>query len=71
MPNFSTTIEYLRHSISANSVMPLDKHLKIILECPAPQNVSQLRTFIDMVMYYHKRIPNLTNHLDLLHELLK
>lgn len=40
------------------------------MEAPSPQNVSQLRSFLGLLTYYAKFVPNLANMLKPLHELL-
>jgi len=37
---------------------------------PAPQDVSQLRSFVGMVQYYARFLPDLSSHLGPLHRLL-
>lgn len=59
---FSTSVEYLGHTILASGIKPSEKRQEAILKCPAPQNVNQLRSFIGMTMYYQKHVPHLTSH---------
>lgn len=44
--------------------------MKAVVEAPSPQNVSQLRSFLGLLTYYAKFVPNLANMLKPLHELL-
>ena len=45
--------------------------LQAVKEAPTPQNVSQLRSFLGLVMYYQKFIPNLATMLYPLNCLLR
>ena len=42
-----------------------------VKRAPVPQNVSELRSFLGMVQYYHPFLPGLATTLAPLHELLK
>uniref|UniRef100_A0A4W5R0Y7 Reverse transcriptase/retrotransposon-derived protein RNase H-like domain-containing protein n=1 Tax=Hucho hucho TaxID=62062 RepID=A0A4W5R0Y7_9TELE len=44
--------------------------VKAVAEAPSPQNMSQLRSFLGLLTYYAKFVPNLANMLKPLHELL-
>ena len=44
--------------------------MKAITDMPAPQDVSQLRSFVGMVQYYARFLPDLSSHLGPLHRLL-
>ena len=65
------TVEYLGHSISAEGLRPTQEKVRAIVEAPAPQNVSQLRSFLGLVNYYGKFLPNLSSTLAPLHRLLR
>ena len=55
-----SSIDYLGHRISADR-----------LQAPAPLNVTQLRSFLGVVNYYSKFLPNLSTMLAPLYRLLK
>ena len=44
-------VEYLGHTISAEELQPITEKVRAIVEAPAPQNVSQLRSFLGLVFY--------------------
>ncbi len=44
-------VEYLGHMLSKNGIAPNPKRVKAIVEMPPPKNVSQLRSFIGMILY--------------------
>ena len=64
-------IEYLGHTISAEGLQPAAGKTKAIWEAPAPQNVSQLRSFLGMANYYARFIRHLSSRLAPLYALLQ
>ena len=45
--------------------------VKAIKDAPAPTNVTELKSFLGMVNFYGKFLPNLSSTLEPLHELLR
>ena len=64
-------VEYLGHVISADGVRPAEDKKQAILEAPAPKNVTQLRSFLGLLNYYGKFLPNLASTLAPLYSLLE
>ena len=64
-------VEYLGHVISADGVRPAEDKKRAILEAPAPKNVTQLRSFLGLLNYYGKFLPNLASTLAPLYSLLE
>ena len=64
-------VEYLGHSISAKGIQPISEKVRAIRDAPRPQDVSQLRSFLGMLNYYGKFIPNLATLLRPLYDLLQ
>ena len=64
-------VTYLGFRINREGVSPVDEKIKPILEAPAPQNVTQLKSFLGMLNYYHRHIPNMAEVLEPLHCLLR
>ena len=64
-------VEYLGHQISEKGLQPTAQKLKAIVEAPAPHNVSQLKSFLGMINYYSKFLPNLSTQLAPLYSLLQ
>ena len=56
-------VEYLGHKISAYGLQPTDFKVQAIKNAPAPMDVSQLKSFLGLVNYYCKFLPNLSNTL--------
>ena len=66
-----SSVEYLGHRISAEGIQPTQEKVRAIAEAPAPNNVSQLRSFLGVVNYYAKFLPNLSTALAPLYRLLQ
>ena len=64
-------VEYLGHVLSANGLKPSQKNIRAILAAPTPENVTQLKSFLGMVTYYLKFLPNLADTLSPLYSLLQ
>ena len=64
-------VKYLGHTISAEGLSTSEAKVRGILEAPAPQNVAQLRSFLGLVNYYGKFLPNLATTLSPLYALLQ
>lgn len=69
--SLSQEVEYLGHYISAQSHIPLPKHIAAIAKCPVPCNQIQPRSFLDMVTFLSKHIPNLSTNTYHLNQLLR
>ncbi|XP_026742280.1 uncharacterized protein K02A2.6-like [Trichoplusia ni] len=68
---FSESISYLGHVISKQGVHTCQDKVKAIVNTPTPCNVSELRAFIGMTMYYAKFIKNVSTILAPLYRLLR
>ena len=56
---FADKIDFLGHHIDKDGIHPLAKHLKNIAHFPRPTSIETLRSFLGMVNYNCKFIPNL------------
>ena len=65
------SVEYLGHVISAEGIRPSKEKTRAISHAPAPQNVTQLRSFLGLLNYYGKFLPNLSSVLAPLYTLLQ
>ena len=63
-------MEYLGHIIDASGLHKSPEKVRAIVEAPAPCDVSQLRSFLGMLNYYGRFIPDLATVLKPLNELL-
>ncbi|UYV64551.1 hypothetical protein LAZ67_3001165, partial [Cordylochernes scorpioides] len=63
-------IEYLGHLIKEDGIRPLDHKVQALQKAKSPTNISELKSFLGLVNYNGKFIPNLPDLLRPLHELL-
>ena len=64
-------MEFLGHNISPEGVKPTKGHVKGILEAPAPTNKQELQSFLGMLTYNAKFLPNMSHTLHPLNQLLR
>ena len=64
-------VEYLGHRISARGLQPLASKVRAITEALKPTNVSQLKSFLGLVNYYGRFLPDLATTLAPLYQLLR
>ena len=65
------SVEYLGHVIDAHGLHPTVNRVRAIQEARAPENVTELRSFLGLLTYYAKFLPNLSTTLAPLHALLR
>lgn len=53
---FAKSVSYLGHVISKEGVHTCPDKVKAVMQTPAPTNITELRAFIGLVMYYAKFI---------------
>ena len=63
-------LEYLGHVIDAQGIHPTEEKTQAIRDAPTPTNVTELRSFLGILNYYGKFLPNLSTKLYPLHTLL-
>lgn len=66
-----SSVTYLGHRIDSEGIHPTSEKLEAIARAPAPGNVSELRSYLGMLNYYHRFLQNLSHVLAPLHELLQ
>ena len=64
-------VEYLGHQVDTEGIHTSPKKVQAILEAPAPRSLPELRSFLGLLNYYAKFIPNLASMLHPLHALLQ
>ena len=67
----SKSVEFLGYNIDVQGLHTTPDKLNAILKAPYPINVWQLRSFVGLLNYYNRFIPNLASILHPLHNLLK
>ena len=65
------SVEYLGHTISEEGLKTAESKVEAITGAPAPRNVTELRSFLGLVNYYAKFLPNLSTTLTPLYTLLQ
>ncbi len=53
-----TSLRFLGHIVNAQGIQPDEDRLSAILHAPAPEDATQLRSFIGLLSWYNKFIPN-------------
>ena len=64
-------VQFLGHVIDAEGVHPSPEKVQAIVGAPSPANVTELRSFLGMLQYYGKFLPNLSTLLHPLNDLLR
>ena len=64
-------VTYLGHQIDAQGLHPVEEKVKALQEVPIPRNVTELKSFLGMLSYYSKFLPNLSSELAPLYNLLR
>lgn len=59
---FKDSLEYLGHVIDAQVLHKTPEKVQAIVDAPAPTDVSQLRSFLGIINYYSRFIPNLLSN---------
>ncbi|XP_058457000.1 uncharacterized protein K02A2.6-like [Malaya genurostris] len=68
---FVTTLPYLGHIISEKGLQPDPQKVETIRMAKVPENVTELKSFLGLINYYGKFLPNLSIMLNPLYNLLK
>lgn len=65
------SVEYLGYKITEKGLQPTAEKVEAVQSAPAPQDISQLKSFIGLVNYYGKFLPDLSTVLSPLYRLLR
>ncbi|XP_008184923.1 uncharacterized protein K02A2.6-like [Acyrthosiphon pisum] len=65
------SIEYLGHILDKNGIHTTEKHIEAIKNVSVPISLSELKSFLGMVTYYIKYIPNSAELLEPLYKLTR
>ncbi|XP_045477956.1 uncharacterized protein K02A2.6-like [Harmonia axyridis] len=68
---FKPSVAYVGYIIDKNGLHKSKEKIDAILKVPYPQNVTQLKSFLGMVNYYNRFIPNASSLLKPLYKLLQ
>ena len=64
-------IEYLGHKITKDGLQPTESKVRAVAHVPVPSRVSELRSFLGLVNYYGKFVPNLSTAAAPLYQVLQ
>ena len=64
-------VEYLGYMIDEEGIHPVEKAIKAIEKLPRPTSVTELKSFLRLINYYRRFLPNLAHVLAPLHKLLQ
>ncbi|CAB3981663.1 Hypothetical predicted protein [Paramuricea clavata] len=64
-------VTYCGYGINENRIHPVVEKVEAITKAPEPENINQLRSFLGMLNYYHRFLPNMATILEPLHRLLR
>ena len=65
------SVEYLGHRIDRDGLHPTDEKVRAIRDAPNPRDVTELRSFLGLINYYGKFLPQLSTVLAPLYRLLR
>ena len=65
------SVEYLEYMISEEGLKSTADKVRDLAEAPVPKDISQVRSFLGLVNYYAKFLPNLSSVLAPLNQLLQ
>ena len=65
------SLEYLGHKIDATGLHTTTRKMEAISQAPQPKNIQELRSYLGLLHYYGKFLPNLATLLHPLNNLLK
>jgi len=64
-------LEYCGHVLTKDGIQQSPAKIEAIVKAPVPRNVSQLRSLLGLITYYHNHLPPISDVLHPLNELLK
>ena len=65
------SVPYLGHVIDGEGIHPLSEKVEAIRQAPTPKNVTELKSYLGLLTYYGKFLPNLSTRLAPLYLLLR
>ena len=65
------SVEYLGYKLDARGIHPVADKVKAVQEAPEPKDISQLKSYIGLLTYYARFLPNLATILAPLYKLLR
>ena len=69
--SLAESVDYLGFKVDAEGVHPLPAKVRAVEEAPTPRNVSELKSFLGLLSYYSRFLPNMATLLAPLYKLLR
>ncbi|KAL1259102.1 hypothetical protein QQF64_009679 [Cirrhinus molitorella] len=66
-----SSLKFLGHVVSKNGIFPDDEHLSAIMDAPAPHDFASLCSFLGLISWYSKFLPNFASVAEPLRVLLR
>ena len=67
---FQDSVVFCAHRIDKEGIHKTEDKIEAVIKAPRPQDISELRSWVALVNYYHRFLPNLSTVLYPLHQLL-
>ena len=67
---FADEVVYLGQKVTSEGVQTVAEEVKAVTVAPNPENVTQLKSYLGMINYYHRYLPNLATEFHALYALL-
>ena len=67
---FQDSVVFCAHRIDKEGIHKMEDKIEAVINAPRPQDISELRSWVALVNYYHRFLPNLSTVLFPLYQLL-
>ncbi len=64
------SVEYMGHVVDQEGLHPMQSKIDAVLRAPAPTNITELRSYLGLLNYYNRFIPNMVSTFHPMYELL-
>ncbi|KAM7307306.1 uncharacterized protein ISCGN_010942 [Ixodes scapularis] len=65
------SVEYLGHIITQAGLAPAPRKIEAVLKAPKPKSKKELQSYLGLIIFYRRFLPNPSTHLEPLHRLLR
>lgn len=67
----ASEVVYLGHRINADGLQPTKEKVEAVVKAPSPRDMTELKSYLGLINYYGKFLPNLSSLLAPLHLLMR